>query len=102
MTKSSVEWREILKQIDVISAPVKSLNDIAFDPQVIANNYLIERNHEVLGPVKVLNLPIALSETPGEVNVEAPEFGQHTEDVLMQLGGYTWDEILQLREKEAI
>jgi crotonobetainyl-CoA:carnitine CoA-transferase CaiB-like acyl-CoA transferase len=100
--KSSTEWKEILKKEDIISAPVQSINDLASDPQVIANNYIIELNHEVLGPVKVLNLPIALSATPGEVVAEAPEFGQHTEEVLMKLGGYTWEEILKLREKEAI
>jgi crotonobetainyl-CoA:carnitine CoA-transferase CaiB-like acyl-CoA transferase len=43
-----------------------------------------------------------LSETPGEVTAEAPEFGQHTEEVLIELGGYTWDEITDLRTKEAI
>ena len=102
ITKSSMEWIPILKSVDLIATPVNSFNDLASDPQVIANGYIIERNHEVLGPVKVLNLPVTLSETPGEVTVEAPEFGQHTEEVLMQLGGYTWEEIAKLREKEAI
>ena len=76
--------------------------DLNSDPQVIANNYVIERHHEVLGPVTVVGIPIELSETPGEVNPEGPEFGQHTEEVLMELGGYTWDEINALREKKAI
>ncbi len=87
---------------DIIFAPVQSMNDIAFDPQVIANNYIIDYNHEVLGPVKVLGLPIALSETPGQVTAEAPEFGQHTEEILMELGGYTWEEITELKNKQAI
>jgi crotonobetainyl-CoA:carnitine CoA-transferase CaiB-like acyl-CoA transferase len=33
---------------------------------------------------------------------EAPEFGQHTEEVLIEMGGYTWEEIAEFREKEVI
>jgi CoA:oxalate CoA-transferase len=102
ITKSAAEWSPILRSRDIIVTQVKGLSDLAADPQVIANNYFIEKTHEVVGPVKVVGLPIALSETPGEINPEAPEFGQHTEEVLMELGGYTWDEITDLREKKAI
>ncbi len=103
MTKTSREWSRIFRSgFDIISAPVQSMNDLATDPQVIANNYIIEYPHQAFGPVKVLGLPIALSGTPGRVVAEAPEFGQHTEEVLIELGGYTWDEITELREKDAI
>ena len=102
-TKTTLEWNTLLRQgDDIIFAPVQSMNDLAADPQVVANNYIINYNHETLGPVKVLGLPVALSETPGEVRAEAPEFGQHTEEVLLELGGYTWEEISELREKGAI
>jgi CoA:oxalate CoA-transferase len=103
ITKTSTEWNHIFRSgFDIIFAPVQSMNDIASDPQVIANRYIIDYNHEVLGPVKVLGLPVALSETPGKVIAEAPEFGQHTEEVLMEMGGYTWEEITDLRNKKAI
>jgi len=103
ITKTSVEWDKIFRSgFDIISAPVQSVNTLTSDPQVIANDYIIDYNHEVLGPIKVVGLPVALSKTPGEVNAEAPEFGQHTEEVLLELGGYTWEEITELRNKEAI
>jgi CoA:oxalate CoA-transferase len=102
-TRTSAEWGEIFHQgYDIISAPVKSMNDLAEDPQVIANKYILDYNHAVLGPVKVLGIPVALSQTPGEVIAEAPEFGQHTEEVLMELGGYTWEEISDLRQNKTI
>ena len=78
------------------------MNDLAADPQVIANDYIIDCQHEALGKVKVVGIPIELSETPGKVNPEAPEFGQNTEEVLMELGGYTWEEISELRNNKAI
>jgi crotonobetainyl-CoA:carnitine CoA-transferase CaiB-like acyl-CoA transferase len=102
LNKTAAEWAPILHKRDIIATEVKSLSDLAFDPQVIANEYIIEKTHEVLGPVKVVGVPIGLSETPGEINPEAPEFGQHTEEVLMELGGYSWDEINALREKKAV
>jgi crotonobetainyl-CoA:carnitine CoA-transferase CaiB-like acyl-CoA transferase len=102
ITGTSSEWAHIFRGYDIISAPVQSMNDLASDPQVIANDYIIDCQHESLGKVKVLGIPIELSETPGKVNPEAPEFGQHTEEVLMELGGYTWEEIGELRSKEAI
>ena len=39
---------------------------------------------------------------PGTVKCEAPEFGQHTEEVLVEIGGYSWEEITKLREGEII
>ena len=103
ITRTSLEWMKILKETgDVICTPVQTIPDLINDPQVIANNYITDYEHEVLGPVRVRGLPIELSRTPGEVRAEAPEFGQHTEEVLMEIGGYTWEEIAELREKEVI
>ena len=42
-------------------------------------------------------IPVRLSETPGQIRLPAPEFGQHTEEVLTELLGYTWDDIARLR-----
>ena len=103
ITKSAEEWMKILKGAgDVICTPVQTIRDLPNDPQVLANDYIIESNHEILGPVKVVGLPLQFSETPGAVKCEAPEFGQHTEEVLIELGGYSWEEIASLREEEVI
>ena len=82
--------------------PIQSIADLENDPQVLANDYIIDLHHEVMGPVKVLGLPIHLSKTPGSVKCEAPELGQHTEEVLMEIGGYSWEEIADLQEKKVI
>jgi crotonobetainyl-CoA:carnitine CoA-transferase CaiB-like acyl-CoA transferase len=50
----------------------------------------------------MLGLPVRLSETPGGIRAPAPEFGQHTEEVLMDVLGWDWDRISELREKEVI
>ncbi len=102
-TKPPQKWVTILKAAgDTICTPVQSVFDLISDPQVRANEYIIDCNHEVLGPVKVVGIPIQLSKTPGVVKPEAPEFGQHTEEVLIEIGGYSWEEIGQLRDEEVI
>lgn len=102
-TQPPREWVKTLKAAgDAICTHVQSVFDLINDPQVRANDYIIECNHEVLGPVKVVGIPIQLSKTPGVVKCEAPEFGQHTEEVLIEIGGYSWEEVGQLRDEEVI
>jgi len=103
ISKSSKEWMKRLKEAgDVVCTPVQTISDLLDDPQVWANEYLIEFDHSVLGLMKFMGLPIQFSKTPGAARPEAPEFGQHTEEVLIEVGGYSWDEIVVLKEKEAI
>ena len=100
LTKSMSEWMKTLKETgDIICCPVQTLSDLVNDPQVLANDYIIDTNHEVLGSVKVPGIPIQFSETPGSVKCEAPELGQHTEEVLLEIGGYSWEEVAELREQ---
>jgi len=103
ITESSKEWMKRLKEAgDVVCTPVQTVSDLIDDPQVWANEYLIEFDHSVLGSMKFMGLPIQFSKTPGVARPEAPEFGQHTEEVLIEVGGYSWEEIVALKEKEAI
>ena len=103
INKTATEWVKALKEAgDVICTPIQRIPQLLDDPQVLANNYINDYNHEALGPMQVPGIPITLSETPGVVKSEAPEFGQHTEEVLMEFGGYSWEDIAQLREEEVI
>jgi crotonobetainyl-CoA:carnitine CoA-transferase CaiB-like acyl-CoA transferase len=103
ITKTTDEWMQHLKATgDIICTPVQTLYDLRKDPQVLANNYLVELEHETLGKVKVRNCPIEMSKTPAKVKVEAPELGQHTEEILSETLGYSWEEIGKLHEQEVI
>ena len=52
--------------------------------------------------VVVRGLPVHLSKTPGSVRSLGPELGQHTEEILVETLGYTWDEIGALKEQGVI
>ena len=54
------------------------------------------------GHTEVMGIPVRLSRTPGGVRMPAPELGQHTEEVLLELLGYDWDRIAELRDKQVI
>lgn len=103
ISKTSQEWAKILNKEDVIWGEVNNLNDLHTDPQVIANDYIVDFDHPTLGKIKVLGLPMKFSKTPGvAIHSRAPELGEHTEEVLVDLLGYSWEEVTGLRDKEVI
>ena len=71
------------------------------DPQVLENDYVVEFDHPTAGRVKEMGYPVRFSETPAQIVREAPEFGQHTEEVLQELG-YSWEEIGAFREQGVV
>jgi len=91
-------WLERLEQAGIPAAPVNDYADVEKDPQVILNEYIVEIDDPIHGKVKVPGIPVKLSKTPGKVERLAPELGQHTEEVLMEVLGYTWDDLAKLRE----
>ncbi|MBI2848082.1 MAG: CoA transferase [Chloroflexi bacterium] len=101
-TKASDEWQKRFKMEDVPFAVVKRLRDLADDPQVRENEYIIDWDHPALGKVKFMGFPVRFSETPASVRMPAPELGQHTEEVLLHVCGYSWEEISQLQKEEVI
>jgi crotonobetainyl-CoA:carnitine CoA-transferase CaiB-like acyl-CoA transferase len=97
-------WLETLRSHpgDFIFTVVNGVSDLKDDPQVLANRYVVDFEHPHHGPVKMLGIPVRLSETPGSLRTPAPEFGQHTEEILLDLLGYDWERIAALREKQVI
>jgi len=97
------EWlRRLAEGGDFIATLVNSVDDLPDDPQMQVNGYVTTFAHPTFGPTQVVGVPVLLSETPGTIRLPAPEFGQHTEEVLTEILGYSWEEIGQLREAEVI
>jgi crotonobetainyl-CoA:carnitine CoA-transferase CaiB-like acyl-CoA transferase len=94
-------WLERLRAEDVICAPVQSYPELARDPQVAANELLVELEHPQAGRVRQVGVPIKLARTPGAARTTAPEHGQHTEEILLA-SGYGWDDLAALRAAGAI
>jgi crotonobetainyl-CoA:carnitine CoA-transferase CaiB-like acyl-CoA transferase len=102
-TKPRDEWMKILRQGgDFIFCQVNSVDELPDDPQVKANDYVVDFDHPRHGMTKVVGMPVRWRETPGSVRLPAPEFGEHSEDVLVNLLGYSWEQVGELKEKEVI
>ena len=102
-TKDFDEWDSIFRESgDFIYAKVQSIEELQYDEQVIANDYITEFDHPVIGPIKMTNHPNKYSETPAGIWREAPELGQHTEEILIDELGYTWDDIGELQDAGVI
>jgi len=103
-SKTADEWDAIFREfeVDFIYAKVQAIEELEHDVQVVANDYISEFDHPVLGRVKMCNHPNLYSETPAGIWREAPELGQHTEEILIEELGYDWDDISQLQEAGAI
>jgi crotonobetainyl-CoA:carnitine CoA-transferase CaiB-like acyl-CoA transferase len=98
------EWVRILRadESDLIYTILNSVDDLPTDPQILANDYVVEFDHPQHGPTGMVGIPVGLSQTPGSVRSAAPELGQHTEEVLVDVLGLDWDRISELRDKEVI
>jgi len=69
--------------------------------QARANGYLLELDHPTAGRVLVAGTPVTINGEIPQVASPAPELGQHTEEVMLELG-YSWDAIAAMREAGAI
>lgn len=100
LNKPRDEWLTLFIKGGVAQVvAVQDYADVSSDPQVLANNYIIEIDDDIHGHVKIPGIPVNLSETPGKVRSLAPELGQHTEEVLMNILNYTWEDLSKIREE---
>ena len=103
VSKPRAEWMQILKDGgDFIYTLVNNITDLPDDPQMQANDYVVDYAHPTWGETQIVGSPLILSETPADPKAPAPEFGEHTEQVLIDMLGYSWEDVGRLRETEVL
>jgi crotonobetainyl-CoA:carnitine CoA-transferase CaiB-like acyl-CoA transferase len=98
--RTLAEWERVLADFDGEWVPVRAPEDIAADPQVEANGYLAEVPLGNGHTVPMVSAPVQFDGQPGQPS-RAPEHGEHTEAVLLELG-LSWDDVTALKENHAI
>jgi crotonobetainyl-CoA:carnitine CoA-transferase CaiB-like acyl-CoA transferase len=93
------EWLHIFDGYDLFVCAVNSLKDLGSDPQVIENDYIVDFEHPTLGKIKIPGYPGSFSEAEAGTVSAAPDLGQHTEEVLTEICGYSEADIKKLREE---
>jgi len=101
-TRTRDEWLEIFRPYDFAYTPIYDFDEMVAEPQIQKNQYIVDFDHPVLGRTKTIGFPVKFSQTPAEIRSCAPAFGQHTEEVLLEVAGYTWDDIAALKEEGVI
>lgn len=100
-SRSLEEWKPILTKAELLWSPIQTPAEVLSDPQVRANDIIVPFEHPELGRIEVISNPVKLSKTPATIRTTAPEFSQHTEEILLKLG-YSWENIAQLKEEGVI
>ncbi len=100
MTKNKFEAMDILNEYDIPCGPVLSMKELAAEPSLRASGTIVEVDHPVRGKYLTVGNPIKMSDSPTHVT-RSPLLGEHTEEVLTQLG-YGQAQIQALRDERVI
>src|SRR5690606_14854931 len=80
------EWIALFEGVKIPCGPVNKFSDILNDPHVLEREMVVKVPHDEWGMLEMLGIPIKLSRTPGQVHSVPPKLGEHTEQVLKNLG----------------
>ena len=85
-TKPSSYWIDLFLSVGIPSGPINNFSQALSSPHAIERKMTMEIDHPVEGKIKSLGFPIKLSETPQELRFPPPLLGEHTEEILSELG----------------
>ncbi len=97
-TRTRAEWIEMLDAAGIPAGPINLVSEALASPQTIARDMVVEMDHPIVGPIRMLGLPLRFSETPAGIRLPPPELGADTASLLSELG-LTAEEIDSLRQR---
>jgi crotonobetainyl-CoA:carnitine CoA-transferase CaiB-like acyl-CoA transferase len=95
------EWERFLNEAGIPAGPVYAMDGALDHPQTRHREMVVERPHPVLGTVSLLGLPVKFSETPGDVHRIPPALGEHTDEILREIG-LDDEDLTRLRELKIV
>ncbi len=101
-SRTTNEWVAALEALKIGCGPINKLSEVFADPHVQARQCVVELPHSSGQTVSVIANPVRLSATPADYRVAPPLLGEHSEDVLQGLLGFSEDEIAALRAKGVV
>jgi len=102
LRKAANEWLSALEAAGIPCGPINTLDKVFSMPQVEAREMLIHMQHAEIGDLKLVGSPLKFSETPVDYKLAPPRLGEHTEEVLKKLLGYSSEQVMNLRRRRVI
>lgn len=101
LAQANVEdWVNLMRADDIACGPVNTLDKVLQDPQVIHNNSVLEMEHPTYGKIKAVGFPIKLPGSISGDNTPPPTLGEHTDQVLKTVLGYSEEKIAALKKEQ--
>ena len=100
-SRPRAHWLTLFEARDIPCGPINNYEEVMADPHILARDMVVETDHPTLGRIKTLGTPLKLSDTPLTPGRPAPLLGQHTDEVLGEVG-LTADQIGELRRVGAV
>ena len=100
-TRAYSQWKEAFERHGIVYGLIQTTGEAASDPQAWATDVYTSVKHPVSGDLKLITSPGKFDKTPCVPKAPAPELGQHTEQILLEIG-YTWDDIAKFKEQKVI
>lgn len=101
-TKSRDEWLELLEAGDVPAAPVNNVEQAFGDPQIVSRNMIVEFDHPLAGKIKTMGNPLKFSKAEKEIFNPPPLLGEHNEEIICGLLGYSKQDLEQFKKENVI
>lgn len=95
-------WLEKVAAAGIPCGPVQTIDQVFSDPQVLARDMVWMMPHPTAGEVSLVGSPLKLSETPVTGRLHPPLLGEHTEEILTSILGYSAEEIVRLRKESVV
>ena len=102
LTKPRDVWLSKLMESGFPCAPVNAMDEVFSDPQLLHRNMLVTMDHPKIGKIKQIGVPLKFSDTPLKLELPPPMLGQHTDEVLVKLCGYSEDEVAALKKNNVV
>ncbi len=99
---TTAEVLEALADASVPCAPVQTIDQVVKDPQLNSRNMFVEVEHHRVGPIKMVGSPLRMSRSVITTPTASPDLGQHTDEILRSVLGYSDSEIERLHAEKAV
>jgi crotonobetainyl-CoA:carnitine CoA-transferase CaiB-like acyl-CoA transferase len=96
------EWLSALRNAGLPCGPINDVAAVFDHPQVQPRDLILEVEHPKAGPIRLTGFPYKISKTPAELHYPPPLLGEHTEEVLTEILGYSMEQVALFHERGAI